>query len=199
MCLEIHSPTWTPLRRIMGSSSEIHEKSLAKNIRCTHCHLRRTLYLTGWVKACLNSTPLCALSNGPLNPTYLSPGHFLVGEPLPQLPFVGYTNVNCNRPSRWQTYKQKLQHFWQRWSYDYLQELEQRQRWQRTFPNLQLGNVVLLREDNTTPLHWPVAVINNIHPGPDGIVRVTTLRTNKGTFRRPTLKICPLLPLNSDL
>lgn len=40
-------PAWTPLRRIMGSS-EIHEKSLAKNIRCTHGHLRRTLLLTGW-------------------------------------------------------------------------------------------------------------------------------------------------------
>jgi len=39
------------------------------------------------------------------------------------------------------------EHFWQRWSYDYLQELEQRQRGQRTFPNLQLGDVVLLRDD----------------------------------------------------
>jgi hypothetical protein len=40
-------PAWTPLRRIMGSS-EIHEKSLAKNTRCTHDHLRGTSLLTGW-------------------------------------------------------------------------------------------------------------------------------------------------------
>ena len=179
MWLDIHSPTWTPLRRIMGSSSKIHEKSLAKNIRCTHCHLRRTLYLLAELEACLNSRPLCALSNDPLNLTYLSPGRFLIGEPLTHLPSVGCTNVNCNRLSRWQTYQQQLQQFWQRWSYDYLQELEQRQRWQSTFPNLQLGDVVLLREDNTTPLHWPLAVINNIHPGPDGIVRVATLRTRR--------------------
>jgi hypothetical protein len=155
-------------------------------------------YLLAEIKPCLNSRPLCALSNDPLNPTYLSPEHFLIAEPLTQLPSVDSTNVNCNRLSGWQTNQRKLQHFWQRWSYDYLQELEQRQRWQRTFPNLQLGDVVLLREDNTTPLHWPMAV-NNIHPGPDGIVRVATLTTTKGTFRRPTTKICLLPPVNSDL
>jgi hypothetical protein len=151
------------------------------------------------IEACLNSRPLCALSNDHLNPKYLSPEHFLVGEPLTQLPSVDYTNVNCNRLSSCQTYQQKLQHFWQRWSYDSLQDLEQWQRWQRTFPNLKLGDVVLLRGDNMTPVHWPVAVINNIHPGPGGIVWVATLRTTKGTFRHPATKICPLPPVDSDL
>jgi hypothetical protein len=85
-------------------------------------HLRRTLgahvatyeelcTLLAELEACLNSRPLCALANDPLNPTYLSPGHFLIGEPLTQVPSVGY----CNRLSRWQTYQPKLQHFWQRW------------------------------------------------------------------------------------
>jgi hypothetical protein len=43
--------------------------------------------------------------------------------------------------------------------------------------NLQQGHVVLLREDNTTPLHWPTANITSIHPRLDGIVRLVTLRT----------------------
>jgi hypothetical protein len=155
-------------------------------------------YLLAEIEACLNSRPLCTLSNDPLNPACLSPEYFLIAEPLTQLLSVDSTNVNCNRFSGWQTYQQKLQHFWQRWSYDYLQELKQRQRWQRTFPNLQLGDVVLLREDNTTSLHWPMAV-NNIHPGSDGIVQMATLRTTKGTFRRSTTKFCPLPPVNSGL
>jgi hypothetical protein len=78
-----------------------------------------------------------------------------------------------------------LQHFWQRWSSDYLQELQQRQSWQRTSPNLQPGDVVLLKEDNTTPLHWPTAIITDVHPGPDGIIRVVTLKTTKGTLNAP--------------
>jgi len=56
-------------------------------------------------------------------------------------------------------------------------------------PNLQLGDLVLLKEDNTTPLHWPTAVIAETHPGKDNIVRVVTLRTRKGTFKRPVTKI----------
>jgi len=78
-------------------------------------HLRRTLgsqvatyeelcTLLAEIEACLNSRPLCALSDDPFNPTYLSPGHFLIGEPLTQLPAADFTDVKCNRLSRWQTY-----------------------------------------------------------------------------------------------
>jgi len=149
------------------------------------------------IEACLNSRPLCALSDDPFNPTYLSPGHFLIGEPLFQLPAADLTDVKCNRLSRWQLFQQQLQQFWQRWSSDYLQGLQQRPRWLKASPNLQPGALVLLKEDNTTPLHWPTAVITNIHPGKDGIVRVVTIRTPKGVFKSPITKICPL-PHTSD-
>ena len=89
-----------------------------------------------------------------------------------------------------------IQQFWQRWSADYLQGLQQCQRWQRTVPNLQPGDLILLREDNTTPLHWPTAVITDVHPGKDGIIRVVTLRTPRGNFKRPITKICPLPRVN---
>jgi len=92
-------------------------------------HLRRTLgsqvanseelcTLLAEIEGFLNSRPLCALSDDPFNPTYLSPGHFLIGEPLTQLPAAGFTDEKCNRLSRWQTNQQQLQQFWQRWSSD---------------------------------------------------------------------------------
>jgi len=84
----------------------------------------------------------------------------------------------------WQTYQQQLQQFWQRWSPDYLQSLQQRQRWQRTSPNLQPGDILLLREDNTTPLQWPTAVIKETHQEKHGIVRVVTFTITKGVFKK---------------
>jgi len=93
--------------------------------------------------------------------------------------------------SRWQTYQQ-LQTFWKRWSADYLHELQHRQRWHRSSPNIQRGDPVILREDNTAPLHWPTAVITDVHPGADGRIRVVTVKNPKGTFNRPIVKICPL-------
>jgi hypothetical protein len=56
-----------------------------------------------------------------------------------------------------------------------------------------IGDLVLLKEDNLPPLVWKKAVISELHAGRDGLTRVVTLRTAKGTFRWPVAKIC-LLP-----
>jgi len=67
-------------------------------------HLRRTLcsqFATSGdlcsfideLEACVNSRHLCALSVEPFNPIYLSPGHFLIGEPLTRLPATDFTDV----------------------------------------------------------------------------------------------------------
>ena len=164
------------LRRTLGSHNATYKEL------CT---------LLTEIEACQNSRPLCT--------TYLSPGYFLIGEPLTQLPSADYTNVKCNSLSRWQTYQQQLQQFWQRWSSDYLQSLQQRQRWQKKSCNLEPGELVLLREDNTTPLQWPTAIITETHPGKDGGVRVVNLKTSKGTLKRPITKICPLPRVTNKL
>jgi len=173
-------------------------------------HLRRTLgshiatyeelcTLLSEIEACLNSRPLCSLSNDPTCTSYLSPGHFLIGHSLVQLPTADLTDIKCNHLSRWQFLQQQLQLFWKRWSSDYLNTLQQRQRWQKATPNLQIGDVVLLKDDNTTPLHWPTAVITDVHPGPDQKLRVVTVRTTKGHFKRPISKICSLPRVNVKL
>ena len=70
--------------------------------------------------------------------------------------------------------------------------LTTRHRWLKASPNLQPGTLVLLKEDNTTPVHLPTAMVTSIHPGQDGIVRIVTIRTPKGVFKRPVSKMCPL-------
>jgi len=50
---------------------------------CAHYLLR---------EAYLNSRSLCALPDDPFNLTYLSPGHFLIGEPFTQLPDADFTD-----------------------------------------------------------------------------------------------------------
>ena len=138
-----------------GELWEAAVKSMKHHLRTLGSHtatFEELCTLLAEIEACLNSRPLCALSSDPINPTYLSPGHFLMGEPLTQLPSADYTNVKRNSLSRWQTYQQQIQQFWQRWSSDYLQSLQQRERRHRTSCNLESGKLVLLHEDNTTPL-----------------------------------------------
>ena len=126
-------------------------------VNSTRKNLRRTLgsqvstdeelyTLLAELDASVNSVTFCALTDDHFKPTYLYSGHFLIGEPLTQLPAADFSDVKCNRFSRWLTFQQHMQQFWQRWSSDYLQSLQQRQRWQRIFPNLQKGDLVLPRE-----------------------------------------------------
>jgi hypothetical protein len=67
---------------------EAAETSMKYPVRTLGSHIatyEKLCTLLAKIEACLNSKPLCALSSDPINATYLSPGHFLVGEALPQL------------------------------------------------------------------------------------------------------------------
>jgi hypothetical protein len=65
-------------------------------------------------------------------------------------------------------------------------------------PNLQPGDLILLKEDSTSPIHWPTAVIKETHPGKDNSVHVVTLRTPKEISKHPITKIYPLPRVNSE-
>jgi len=73
------------------------------------------------IEAILNSRPLLPLS---ADLAYLSPRHFLVGTTLNGLPYVDLSDVNENRLLRWQRVEQIRQHFWRRWSNEYLHSLQ---------------------------------------------------------------------------
>ncbi|KAJ8985425.1 hypothetical protein NQ317_017055 [Molorchus minor] len=82
--------------------------------------------------------------------------------------------------------------FWKRWHLEYLTTLQVRNKWCKESPNIEIGTVVVLKNDNSPPLYWPLAVVTAVHPGKDQRVRVVTVKTSKGTFLRPIVKICPL-------
>ena len=52
--------------------------------------------------------------------------------------------------------------------------------------------VVLLKEDNIPPQVWKLGVIQEVHPGSDKLVRVATVKSKGGTFRRSVAKLIPL-------
>ena len=52
--------------------------------------------------------------------------------------------------------------------------------------------IVLIKENNQPSLKWSLGKIIETHPGADGIVRAVTLKTEKGTLKRPVRKLAPL-------
>ena len=134
--------------------------------------------------------PISPLPNTTDDFSFLTPGHFLVGEPLISFPEPDCPIGTSSRSSRWQLIQRCRQQIWKRWYSDYLCQMQQRTKWKFNQPNLQTGMLVLLKEDNLPPLIWSTGVIVDVHPGSDGLVRVVTVRTPKGVYKRPVNKLC---------
>ncbi|XP_046397751.1 uncharacterized protein LOC124164469 [Ischnura elegans] len=96
------------------------------------------------------------------------------------------------RLSRRQYVQQLHQHFWGRWSKEYLTGLQQRTLWIKKKPNLSPGDLVMLKEENLPPLKWNLGRVIEVYPGEDGLVRVASVKTACGVWKRAISKLCPL-------
>lgn len=145
------------------------------------------------VEAILNSRPLCPLSSCPNDLLSLSPGHFLIGRPLTALPSLALeSKKDTNQRKRYERLETIRHHFWLRWQKEYLAELQQRTKWRKGNAQLNIGDMVLLAEDNTPPLNWRLGRVLQLFPGPDGVARVAEIKTTRGSVRRLFTRVCPL-------
>lgn len=175
------------------------------SVKLVKTHLKRVLgrsiltyvqfvTLLTQIEACINSRPLTPLSDDPNDLCPLTPSHFLIGDILTNNPEPSLLELPVNTLNHWQHVQQLLQHFWSRWSNDYLTGLQRRRKWTAFRPNLTVGDMVIVKEDNLPPLQWKMARVLEVHPGPDNRVRVVTIKTTSGTITRPITKLC-LLPI----
>lgn len=147
--------------------------------------------LLSQIEACLNSRPLQALSDDSEDFDALTPGHFLVGSALNAVPEPSLAEEMTSRLSRWQVLQQMRDHFWKRWSQEYLHTLANRPKRAQVTKKVRAGELCLLKSETTPLTRWPLARIEEVHPGTDG--RVLDVRTAMSKFIRPVSKLV-LLP-----
>ncbi|XP_076660019.1 uncharacterized protein LOC143363291 [Halictus rubicundus] len=142
------------------------------------------------VEACLNSRPIASTSDCFDDYSVLTPGHFLIGAALVASPEPSVLHLAEHRLSRWQLIHRLTENFWKAWTNDYLQTLHQTPKWKVKGTLTRVGQIVLLRNANTPPSTWELGRIVACHPGDDGLVRVVSVKTAHGEFKRPIAKIC---------
>lgn len=144
------------------------------------------------IEACLNSRPLTPLSDDPSDLHTISPANILIGADSFVLDEPRITDEVVPPLKRWKLLTQMAQNFWDRWSAEYLQSLQQRNKWLSTQDDIQVDDLVLVRSELTSPAKWPLARVIEVHPGADGLVRAATLRTATSRLRRPIVKLVVL-------
>lgn len=144
------------------------------------------------IEALLNSRPLCPMSNDPNDLSVLTPGHFLTLEPLTSLPDPDLAHLNISKLNRFQFLQRCVQSFWKRWQLEYLHTLQQRSKWLNASHPIGVGTIVLIKNDQTSPMKWLVGRIQKLYYGKDEVARVADVRTKNGVLKRALVKLCPL-------
>lgn len=184
------SPHFGGLWEAGVKSVKFHLKRILKDTLLTYEEFATVL---AQVESCVNSRPLYPLSNDPNDPNPLTPAHFLIGTSLTSLPEPSWLNTKENQLSRFQHLQQMYQHFWSRWTKEYVSNLQIRCKWKQNMPQLvKPGAMVVIMEDGLPPLKWRIGRILDVHPGKDDIIRAVTIRTAHGIFKRPVVKVCVL-------
>ncbi|XP_029178451.1 uncharacterized protein LOC114946191 [Nylanderia fulva] len=146
-------------------------------VRSTKHHLRRIVAdhaltfeelstVLCQIEACLNSRPLYPLSSDPSDLTALTPGHFLVGEALTSIPETITPDDLPASHNRWRLLTNMRDHFWRRWSKDYLHHLQQSSKWLQTRSNIREGTLVLIKDDLLPPQSGRWAGLSTSFPDP---------------------------------
>ncbi|HGJ5890207.1 MAG TPA: DUF1759 domain-containing protein [Arsenophonus apicola] len=184
-----YSPHFGGLWEAAVKSAKYHLRRIIGEHTLTYEELST---LTCQIEACLNSRPLTSLSDDPSDFTPLTPGHFLVGAPLVSIPEPCAATLPVHGLTRWKLLSNLRDHFWYRWTKEYLHQLQQLPKWRRRKANWKVGMLVLAKDDLLPPTKWPLARILEVHPGNDGLVRVVTIRTATKTAVRSIGTLCPL-------
>ena len=189
------SPHFGGLWEAGVKSMKGHMKKVIGSVTLSFEELATTLIQ---IESVLNSRPLYPLSPDPTDLNPITPSHFLIGRSAISIPDEDVRSYPENRLKTYEKLQRLHQMFWDRWSKDYISNLQERTKWKSNgSTNPQLGMLVLIKEDNLPPLCWKMGRIVDCHPGSDGVVRVVTVQCATNKLKRPVVKICPL-PIETD-
>ncbi|XP_059217400.1 uncharacterized protein LOC131994647 [Stomoxys calcitrans] len=144
-------------------SFKMHFKKVTQNQKYTFEEFATLLVR---IESVLNSRPLSPITDNSSELLALTPGHFLRGAPLVAVPEVAAENLSL--PDRWERLKVQQHQFARRWKDEYLKELQHRYKWQVPKENVEVGQLVVVKEDQLPPCEWMLGRITKTHLAGDG-------------------------------
>ena len=132
----------------------------------------------------VNSRPLTTLSSDP-NVEVLTPNQLITLKPnMPLSPPGKFIKEDVYARKRWRRIQYLMEQFWSRWKKEYLLSLSERQKWVRPRRNVQVGDVVMVVDVETSRMEWPLAVVIEAPAADDGLVRRVKVRLSNSCLDR---------------
>ena len=77
--------------------------------------------------------------------------------------------------SRWRRIQHLSNEFWSRWRKEFIQTLQEHQKWVKMSRNFCIGDIVLLKTDLMTQNHWPMCKVIGTNSDDKGVVQSVKL------------------------
>lgn len=124
----------------------------------------------------------------------ITSGHFLVGSCL--LKLQEYDHAGEPDSKQINAYQRIIAAFCRSWSKNYVAQLQRRTKWKASRVNVEVGDVVLLKQA-TSPLLWPLARVSKTILDRAGRVRIVKVHQGQKEFVRSLQQIV-VLPVRKD-
>ena len=162
--------------RKIGSVKRVLSGALAQlnNRRLTYDEFETLVKEAGSI---VNNTPLSEVPNDPNEPFPPSPEMLLTLRENVRTSSEEFSEEDILQYGRrrWKRVQYIADQFWVRWKRDFVDKLIERNKWTKRRENMSVGDVVLIKEASPRN-QWPMAVVHEVHPSEDGVVRRVTLR-----------------------
>lgn len=130
------------------------------------------------------------MSDDPTDPMPFTPAHFVLGKPiLPQPVAEDVAETPENRLTVWGQRQKLQQQIWRRWHGEYLCDKQVRTKWYNIKKNLNIGDMVIVRNENAPPAMWIIGRVIKTFADRDGMVRSAIVKTPTGELERPVNKL----------
>ncbi|KAG1690267.1 Seipin [Nymphon striatum] len=85
--------------------------------------------------------------------------------------------------------EKQLNLFWSVWTHNYLRNLPPSIKKFQAKGAIEVGALVLIREDHLPRMQWPLGIVVDLYPGRDGLIRSVRIKTSKGEVNRPIQRL----------
>lgn len=125
------------------------------------------------VASIINGRPL-TLENltDPNYPEPLTPNHLLTMKSKVLVPPPGnFVKEDVYSIKRWRRVQYLVDQFWSRWTKEYIHTLQTRPKWHKMHRNLQIGDIVVIKDDLIHRNNWKLGRVHSVKVSDDGFVR----------------------------
>ena len=145
------------------------------------------------VEQTFNARPLTPVSSDVNDLEALTPNHFLLGNRNACLPYLPCAEEFNDYLFRQRQPQANL--IWDTFRKEYLPTLSNRQKWRSTAnETLKEGDLVWLTINSKRRGCYNLSWVTETIDGSDGAIRSAIVQTNDGVYKRPVVKLAPVLP-----